>query len=106
MAEGRFLTPKGMALGLEMGKVFDSVLEEQELPLHSGETLVFYTDGFTEARNKRGDEFGEERLVKAVARRRERSAADVIHAIVEEVETFAEGQPQHDDMTMVVVKVA
>jgi phosphoserine phosphatase RsbU/P len=106
LAEGRFLTPKGMALGLEMGKVFDSVLEEQELPLQSGETLVFYTDGFTEARNKRGDEFGEDRLVKAVARRRERSAADVIRAIVEEVEAFAEGQPQHDDMTMVVVKVA
>lgn len=103
--DGTFLTPKGMALGLEVGTVFDSVLEEQEMALKPDEVLVFYTDGFTEAMNERGDEFGEERLVQSVARHRHRSATDIINGICADVTTFTRGWQQHDDMTMVVVKV-
>jgi sigma-B regulation protein RsbU (phosphoserine phosphatase) len=101
-----FLSPRGMALGLEMGKVFDAVLEEEEMPLRSGETLVFYTDGFTEAMTEREEEFGEARLVESVRRHRHLPAPDVIRAVVDDVRTFTSGHPQHDDMTMVVVKVA
>jgi sigma-B regulation protein RsbU (phosphoserine phosphatase) len=101
-----FLSPRGMALGLEMGKVFDAVLEEEEMPLRSGETLVFYTDGFTEAMTEHEEEFGEARLVESVRRHRHLPAPDVIRAVVDDVRTFTSGHPQHDDMTMVVVKVA
>jgi len=104
--KGSFLTPKGMALGLEMGKVFDAVLEEQEIELQPGEVLVFYTDGFTEAMNEREEEFGEERLVAAVARHREKPAQDIIVALCDEIREFIGNRPQHDDMTMVVLKVA
>ncbi len=104
--EGSFLTPKGMALGLEMGKVFDAVLEEQEVRLQSGEVLVFYTDGFTEAMNKREEEFGEKRLVEAVSRHRTQPAAELIRRICEDVSAFTGDAIQHDDMTMVVVKVS
>jgi hypothetical protein len=103
---GSFLTPKGMALGLEVGRVFDSVLEEQELALQSGEVLVFYTDGFTEARNEHGEEFGEERLVASIAQHRTKSAQEIISGICKDVDAFTKGYQQHDDMTMVVVKVA
>lgn len=103
--EGVFLTPKGMALGLEMGKVFDAVLEEQEMTLRPGEVLVFYTDGFTEAMNHTGEEFGEGRLVAAIGRHRQKRAAELIDGICAEVNTFIGTHPQHDDMTMVVVKV-
>lgn len=103
--DGAFLTPKGMALGLEMGRVFDSVLEEQEVQLQHGEVLVFYTDGFTEARDERGEEFGEKRLVASVARNRDKSAGELIQGICTDVGKFVGDIPQHDDMTMVVVKV-
>ncbi|MBI4536173.1 MAG: SpoIIE family protein phosphatase [Ignavibacteriae bacterium] len=103
--QGSFLTPKGMALGLEMGKIFDSVLEEQELNLQRGEVLVFYTDGFTEAMNPSREEFGEQRLVDAIARHRNKSARDIIQNICSEVQDYIAERPQHDDMTMVVVKV-
>jgi hypothetical protein len=102
---GSFLSPKGMALGLERGVVFDSVLEEMEIPLQSGEVLVFYTDGFTEAMNDRAEEFGEARLVNAVARHRRQSADEIIRNLCDEVKQFTGATPQHDDMTMVVVKV-
>jgi phosphoserine phosphatase RsbU/P len=102
--QGTFLTPRGMALGLEMGKVFDSVMEEQELDVLSGDVFVFYTDGFTEARTAQGEEFGEERLVGSISHHRTKSATGIIRAICDDVQSFTAGHPQHDDMTMVVVK--
>lgn len=102
---GLFLTPKGMALGLEVGKVFDSVLEEQEMSLNSGDVLVFYTDGFTEAMNSAGHEFGEDRLAESIKRHRHLSASAIIGAISSDVQAFTAGWQQHDDMTIVVVKV-
>lgn len=103
--QGSFMTPRGMALGLEMGKVFDAVLEEQEIALRSGEVLVFYTDGFTEAMNPAGQEFGEERLVASIGLHRDKTAPAIIDGICDDVNTFTAGHPQHDDMTMVVVRV-
>jgi sigma-B regulation protein RsbU (phosphoserine phosphatase) len=94
-----------MALGLEMGKVFDSVLEERSVRLAEGEVLVFYTDGFTEAMNEENEEFGEERLVGSIARNRDEPANSIIQNVCTEVETFAARRPQHDDMTMIVIKV-
>lgn len=103
---GAFLTPKGMALGLEVGTVFDSVLEEQEIDLTPGEVLVFYTDGFSEAMNDESDEFGEQRLVESLGKHRHKSANEIIDGICKDVDAFAKGFQQHDDMTMVVVKVS
>jgi sigma-B regulation protein RsbU (phosphoserine phosphatase) len=100
-----FLTPKGVALGLDDGGVFDSVLEEREFDLRSGDILVFYTDGFTEARNTAGEEFTESRLLKSVAEAKERPAEEIISIVVSDAKRFAGDAEQHDDMTMVVVKV-
>lgn len=100
-----FLTPKGVALGLDDGGVFDSVLEEREFDLRSGDILVFYTDGFTEARNVVGEEFSETRLLKSVADAKERTAEEIIDIVVRDAKRFAGDAEQHDDMTMVVVKV-
>jgi sigma-B regulation protein RsbU (phosphoserine phosphatase) len=75
------------------------------MALHTGEVLVFYTDGFTEAMNDRGDEFGEQRLVESIGKHRDKSANEIIAAVCRDVEAFTNGWQQHDDMTMVVVKV-
>ena len=102
---GTFLSPRGMALGLEVGTVFDSVIEEQEVALKQGETLVFYTDGFTEAMDNNDQEYGEHRLEASIARHRHLPAADMIRTLCDDVRQFTGGHPQHDDMTMVIVKV-
>lgn len=100
----KFLTTKGMALGLEGGETFNSVLEEVELRLRPGELLVFYTDGFTEAMNPGHEEFGEERLVESVRKHRSQSVDVFIQSIIDDVRAFAGNAPQHDDMTIVAVK--
>jgi serine phosphatase RsbU (regulator of sigma subunit) len=103
--QGSLVSPRGMALGLENGTVFDAVLEEQDLSLNSGQVLVFYTDGFTEAMRADGEEFGEERLLASIAQHRVESASALIQSICDDVTAFTGNVPQHDDMTMVVVRV-
>jgi len=99
------IQPQGIALGLEAGSHFHDCLEEHELPLQSGDVLTFYTDGFTEASDATGNEFGEERLEQEISEAKGRSANGIIQQVVRSVKTFVGSHPQHDDMTMVVLKV-
>ncbi|MFQ5707539.1 MAG: PP2C family protein-serine/threonine phosphatase [bacterium] len=101
----RFLEPKGMAVGLEAGEKFHAFLEERDLQLQSGDVLTFYTDGFTEANRGNGDEYGEERLLQVISCNKNLSASEIIERVVKSVKEFVGGESQHDDMTMVVVKV-
>jgi serine phosphatase RsbU (regulator of sigma subunit) len=74
-----------------------------ERTITSGDTLALYTDGITEAFNHAEEEFGEERLVEVLRRNRERSSADLLEAVVEEVRRFSP-QEQRDDVTMIVAR--
>jgi len=104
-SEFRLLEPAGMALGLECGDVFDKVLYEEKIDLVTGDTLAFYTDGFTEAMNNQGDEFGEERLTSLLQQNTHLSASYAIQNVMSEIQAFVQNKIQHDDMTMVVVKM-
>jgi sigma-B regulation protein RsbU (phosphoserine phosphatase) len=66
---------------------------------------VLYTDGVTEATNEQDEEFGDERLTRCVEREKTHTSKEIIAAIVEEVTTFAGTRPQHDDITIMVLKV-
>lgn len=95
------LAAKGIALGV----MPDISLEEKQLSLQQGDTILLYTDGVTEAINRQTEQFGQQRLVKAVQDNLNLSAQDLINRIEQEVITFSQGQPQFDDLTLMVVKV-
>ena len=99
------LTTDGIALGLEEGSVFEQTLDEQTIQLSSGTTLVFYTDGFTEAMNNKREEYGEEAFLKTITEHHDLSADNLIIKLVENVQNYVGSYPQHDDMTVVVLKV-
>ena len=101
------LTPEGMVLGLQfdLGDTFDRVLEEVTLPLSRGDLFVLYTDGISEAMNPQGDCFGDQRLVELVQRHADLTSDALRERILSEVHTFAGDAAQHDDMTMVLVKI-
>ena len=103
--DARLLSPSGIALGLDNGDKFAANLDEMEISLMPGDSLIFYTDGFSEAMDPKSNEFGEDRLVKLIESTRELPAKEMLTKIESEVRRFAGGAPQHDDMTMVVVKV-
>jgi sigma-B regulation protein RsbU (phosphoserine phosphatase) len=65
---------------------------------------MLYTDGVTEAQNLKGEEFGRERLVKALKANRELSARELIAAVHTEVLEWTEGHGATDDVTFFVIK--
>lgn len=103
--EHHLLQPAGIGLGLEMGDIFTKTLVEGELQLESGNTLVFYTDGFTEAMNEKEDEYGEERFLNFLSENDNGSASEIVQKAIKEIKGFQGNAPQHDDMTMVVLKI-
>jgi sigma-B regulation protein RsbU (phosphoserine phosphatase) len=74
-----------------------------ELELAAGDVLVIYTDGISEASPNEEDEFGEQRLIDATRSHRQRSANEVLDAIISEVQEFSQGE-QADDMTLIVAR--
>jgi sigma-B regulation protein RsbU (phosphoserine phosphatase) len=74
-----------------------------ELELAAGDVLVIYTDGVSEASPNEEDEFGEERLIAAARNGRERSADEILEAILSQVQEFSQGE-QADDMTLIVAR--
>ncbi|HOI30545.1 MAG TPA: PP2C family protein-serine/threonine phosphatase [Melioribacteraceae bacterium] len=100
----RLLLSKGMALGLEEGSIFSSTLKEEEIEIKRGDLFVLYTDGFTEAMNEKHDQYGEDTLVKLLEKNRHLPAKELIHLVLKDVRKFVDNYPQHDDMTMVVLK--
>jgi sigma-B regulation protein RsbU (phosphoserine phosphatase) len=103
-SETRLLQTAGIGLGLEKGDIFTKTLVEGELQLAPGDTLVFYTDGFTEAMNRDLEEFGTERFLDLLHRNDNGSAEQLVQHAFDEVRQFAGDHPQHDDMTIVVLK--
>ena len=101
------LTPEGMVLGLQfdLGDTFDRLLEEVTLPLGRGDLFVFYTDGISEAMNPHGDCFGDHRLVELAQRNADCGSDELRDCLLGEVHTFAGDAAQHDDMTMVLLKI-
>lgn len=105
MDEAEPLRPNGMAIGMADGDVFDDNIEEVFIEMRSGDSLVFYTDGFSEARNSTRDLYGDERLTKKVGKVGHRSAGAILRSLTEDVHHFIEGAGRSDDMTMVVIKM-
>jgi phosphoserine phosphatase RsbU/P len=86
--------------------VFEEVVYEQcTITVQSGDVLVAYTDGVTEAMNEFGEEFGEERLKKTVATQLTRSAAEIGSALRAALKDWCGKASQHDDLTFVVLKI-
>lgn len=104
----RVLTPDGMVVGLRFpgaSEKFDELLEEARLDLTAGDVIVFYTDGISEAMNPASDLFGETRLSSIVEEHGHLESGELRERILREIEAFVDGADQHDDMTMVLVKV-
>lgn len=93
------------AEGIALGVLDEIELESVEVQLKSGDVVVLYTDGVTEATNNLDEEYGTGRLTQLVETMHHRSATEIIDGIVADVTSFAMGRPQFDDITVMVLKV-
>lgn len=97
----RAVCPKGPALGLlpnEIGIHFDTF----SFSFQQGTSLCMYTDGFNEAVNSEGEEYGTERLEKLWAENN-LPPDEMVDMILNEVQNFAAECPQEDDQTMAII---
>ncbi len=90
------------ATGPILGMFPDAAFEEEALQLGERESLVMFTDGVTEARNRADEEFGEDRLVACVAREATSAPAVMLAQILDAVRGFSEDTDQSDDITVTV----
>lgn len=98
------IVTKGIGMGLDAGKKFEDNLELHTLSLKGAGTVVFYTDGVIEARNKEGMEYGEDRLISLVKDCQDISAKEIKETLLNSVVDFCGETPLHDDLTFVILK--
>jgi phosphoserine phosphatase RsbU/P len=95
------LTTKSVVLG-----AFDFVqYQERETVISSGDVVVIYTDGVTEAVNSNNEMFGDEKLEELVRKSVALSAEEIKNRILDELLGFTRGLPQGDDITLIVLKM-
>jgi serine phosphatase RsbU (regulator of sigma subunit) len=91
---------------LPLGSRMPLKLQQREIELRQGDIVVFFTDGIVEAHSPTRELFGFDRIYRLLAELPLDSSAERIHhTIVETVQRFTAGYEQHDDMTIVVVRV-
>jgi serine phosphatase RsbU (regulator of sigma subunit) len=104
----RLIIPDGMVLGLRLpgaAKRFGDIIKEQTVAIGTGDVIVLYTDGITEAMNLDGDLFGDEALSQVVRTHCSLDSSGIRERILRDVRAFVGDAEPHDDMTMVVVKL-
>ncbi len=103
----RILVPEGMVLGLKIdnGEMFERILEEETISLNAGDLYLFFTDGISEAMNAHDDCFGEHRLGELVESHSHMPSDQLRERMLREIASFVGDAPQHDDMTMILLKI-
>jgi serine phosphatase RsbU (regulator of sigma subunit) len=96
------LADGGPVVGLLAGAAY----EQQMLQLLPGDILLAFTDGISEAMNSAEDEWGEDRMIAEAQAHADLNTAELLQRLFRAADAFAAGAPQHDDMTLVVLKIS
>ncbi len=92
----------GPVVGLLAGAAY----KQQMLHLLPGDILLAFTDGISEAMNTAEDEWGEDRMIAEAQAHADLNAAELLQHLFRAADAFVAGAPQHDDMTLVVLRIS
>lgn len=90
--------------GLLLGMLPNMPYEQSTVTLKSGDWIIMFTDGVTEAKNKEDEDFDEKRLIEVMQKNKAESANTMKNAILTTVKDFTGDVPQSDDITLVILK--
>jgi phosphoserine phosphatase RsbU/P len=91
--------------GFPLGMFADASYDELMVTAQPGDAIVFVSDGILDADNAQGEMYGEDRLARALCGHRDREAAEIAEAILQDVSRFQEGKERFDDETIIVLRV-
>lgn len=92
------------ATGIPLGVMADMEFDILEIEMSSGDLLVFLTDGFQDWKNRDGDLYGEERVLKVLGENQTLSCRSLIAALFKDAKAFAAGAPPNDDLTALIIR--
>lgn len=104
------LQSPGMALGIDKGDRFDKLITDSVIPLQSGDSVTFFTDGVNETQNSNEEEFGMDRIKQAI-KNTEKSGPSTSRAqfllgnLTREIEEFRGSATPVDDLTLITLYV-
>ena len=102
----RLVAPDGLIAGLDgFEQQFEEILEEDSFAIATGDVVALFTDGVTEAMNVDDELFGEQRLARTLEAHRESDLATLRREVLGSIDAFVGAAEQHDDMTMVLLKI-
>jgi sigma-B regulation protein RsbU (phosphoserine phosphatase) len=99
------LKTRGVCLGVDQDTGFSSCLEEKSIAVKSGDVLLLYSDGITEAMNADHHLFDQSRLESALKESAHFPAEKIVERINLRLDEFVQSEEPHDDVTMVAIKV-
>ncbi|HMA76241.1 MAG TPA: SpoIIE family protein phosphatase, partial [Candidatus Krumholzibacteriaceae bacterium] len=96
----------GKGCGLPLGALPDSRYDEERVKLVSGDVMVLFSDGVTDARGHKGDFYGDERLKELIGLldTSDLSSREIRDIILKDINRFTENNRQEDDITIVIIK--
>jgi serine phosphatase RsbU (regulator of sigma subunit) len=103
--EGRPRLIEAPANRLPLGAFREVPYDTRELFLRRGDLIFFYTDGFTEAMDEQMNDYGEERLMESVDRRRTEPLDELARGVLSDIRAHVGGAEQYDDMTFLLLRV-
>ncbi len=102
--DSKQIRPSGLGLGLSGKEYFEQTLEEYSINLEKNDTIVLYTDGVTEAKNERMEDFGDKHFLSVLQENSSLSAQELSNRIIKEITVFSSAHDQYDDITLVIFK--
>ncbi len=102
--QAEYLVDKGAALGMIRGNNYSNFVETNSISYSSGDVMVLYTDGITEAKSPKGEEFGLDLLKKRIAEVTIRNPKEIQEHLIKKLYEYTGTEEINDDYTTMIVK--
>ncbi len=102
--ELEWIKPPGLAIGLDDGDVFSRVTKIHDIQLNTGDCLLLYTDGVTEAMNPQLEEYGADRMAEILKSSAKNETKNILKELSKDLNSFVNGYQQMDDITMISIE--
>ncbi len=99
------VNPNGIALGFDKGPIFERTIKEQRVQLFPGDRICSYTDGVVESMSPANEEFGDDKFYDMNKTLAPKTSNEFITSVVDALDKHQSNGPQHDDITLVTVRL-
>lgn len=99
-----YFEDKGIALGMVRNKSYSNFIHTYEFEFHTGDVMVLYTDGITEAKNSKNEEFGYERLMQVLLEVKALTPKQIQEHLIKRLYEFSGTNKINDDYTTMIVR--